>query len=193
MELVDAGALPLVLLTGAQLAEEAINARAGQKVLVTGALGGVGRVAVYTAKARGATVYAGVRKSQKTQAADLGADAIVALDDDAEIAALAAALDAIADTVSGDVIKKLLGKVKTGGTVGSVLGEPEGAKEKRSEGRCHHDPQRSQAAGRCWCGQWLTASWSSPSRLRRFPFSQAAAAHKLAVKAGAGGKVLLVP
>ena len=189
LDLVEAGALPLALLTGAQLAEEAVNAQAGQKILVTGALGSVGRVAVYTAKARGATVYAGVRKSQKPKAADLGADAIVALDDEDELTALPE-LDAIADTVGGGVIQKLLDKVKSGGTIGSVLGKPEGAEAKGLKVNAimtHGDPARLAALARAVAHGKLIIPI-----VARFPFSQAAAAHKLAEK-GAGGKILLTP
>jgi NADPH:quinone reductase-like Zn-dependent oxidoreductase len=189
MDLVEAGALPLVLLTGAQLAEEATNARAGQKILITGALGSVGRVAVYTAKARGATVYAGVRKAQKPKAAELGADAIIALDDDVEIAALPA-LDGIADTVNGEVIKKLLDKVKPGGTIGSVLGKPEGAEAKGLKVNAfltHGAPDRLAALARAVADGKLIVPIAA-----RFAFIHAADAHRLGEK-GAGGKILLTP
>ena len=53
----------------------------------------------------------------------------MAIDDDAEIEQLPA-LDGIADTVDGPTIQKLLPKVKPGGKIGSVLGEPAGAKER---------------------------------------------------------------
>src|SRR5580693_7374941 len=56
MNLVDAAALPLVTLTGSELVDDAIKPHAGMTVLVTGALGSVGRTAVYTAKLRGAKV-----------------------------------------------------------------------------------------------------------------------------------------
>ncbi len=56
MELVDAAAYPLVLLTGAQLVEDAIHPAHGEQVLVTGATGSSGRVAVFAAKAAGARV-----------------------------------------------------------------------------------------------------------------------------------------
>ena len=49
LELEPAAVLPLVGLTGTELIEEAVDARAGERVLVTGALGSVGRVAVYAA------------------------------------------------------------------------------------------------------------------------------------------------
>jgi NADPH:quinone reductase-like Zn-dependent oxidoreductase len=189
LDLIEAGALPLVLLTGAQLAEEAADARAGQRVLVTGAAGSVGRVAVYCAKARGATVYAGVRKSQKPKAGELGADAIIALDDDAEIAALPQ-LDAIADTVGGETIKKLLEKVSSGGRIGSVVGKPEGAEARGLQVNAlltHGAPDRLAALARAVAEGRLTVPIAA-----RFPFSHAADAHKLGEK-GASGKILLTP
>jgi NADPH:quinone reductase-like Zn-dependent oxidoreductase len=58
MDLVEAAALPLVTTTGNQLISLGTDVRAGQKVLVTGAMGSVGRSAVFTAKERGAFVIA---------------------------------------------------------------------------------------------------------------------------------------
>ena len=55
--------------------------KTGQTVLVTGAAGNVGRSAVFTAKARGAVVIAGVRKKQLAEAEGLGADQVIATDD----------------------------------------------------------------------------------------------------------------
>src|SRR5580698_7513180 len=55
LDLVEAAALPLVTVTGNQLLA-ATGIKAGQTVLVAGAIGGVGRSAAFTAKQRGATV-----------------------------------------------------------------------------------------------------------------------------------------
>jgi NADPH:quinone reductase-like Zn-dependent oxidoreductase len=187
MDLVDAGALPLVLLTGAQLVEEAVKAGAGDVVLVTGAAGSVGRVAVFVAKARGAVVYAGVRGRQKAEAAKLGADGVVALDDDADVARLPQ-LDGIAHTVGGGVVQKLLDKVKPGGTIGSVVGEPPGARERGLVVRTmltHSDPRRlAELAGAVADGKLVVPI------ARRFPLAEARQAQALA-EAGAGGKVIL--
>jgi len=127
MGIIDAAALPLVVLTGSQLIDEAVRPRPGEVVLVTGAVGSVGRAAVFAALSRGAEVVAGVRGRQKEEARKLGVD-VVALDDDAELKGLPQ-LDAIADTVGAETVQKLIGKVKPGGTIGSVRGEPPGAKE----------------------------------------------------------------
>src|SRR5260221_8503596 len=62
LDLVEAAALPLVTTTGYQLIANGALVQRGQSVLVTGALGNVGRAAVFTAKSLGARVIAGVRK-----------------------------------------------------------------------------------------------------------------------------------
>jgi NADPH:quinone reductase-like Zn-dependent oxidoreductase len=95
-------------------------------VLVAGAAGNVGRSAVFTAKQRGATVIAGVLKRQMDEAKTIGADQVVATDDDSAIANLAP-LDVVADTVDGKTAEKLIAKVKPGGVFASVLGAPQNA------------------------------------------------------------------
>ena len=62
LNLTEAGALPLVNLTGDQLVRLGAKAAAGQTVLVTGALGAVGRSAVFAASEAGATVSPGFGK-----------------------------------------------------------------------------------------------------------------------------------
>src|SRR4051794_26403607 len=124
----QAAALPLVTLTGAQLIERAVKPSAGQMVLVTGALGSVGRSAVHVARKRGARVLAGVRTREKAAAAELRADGVVGIDHEDEVAGLFD-LDAIADTVGGVIVQRLLKCIRSGGVVGSVLGKPEGAEK----------------------------------------------------------------
>lgn len=126
MDLVEAAALPLVTLTGEQLVSRGVKVEPGQTVLVTGAVGGVGRSAVWTAKKAGAKVIAGVRKKQLEEARKLGADEVLAIDDDDAVEKLGF-VDAVADTVNGDTGQKLLGKVKQGGVFASVLGPPKNA------------------------------------------------------------------
>jgi NADPH:quinone reductase-like Zn-dependent oxidoreductase len=136
MDVVNAAALPLVLITGEQLIRVGTGIQEGQTVLVTGANGGVGRAAIRTAKKLGAKVIAGVRKSQLGEAKALGADETLALDDDGAMDGLGF-LDAVADTVGGKVGEMLLGKVKQGGAYASVVGPPANAP--------HHPTVRVQA------------------------------------------------
>jgi NADPH:quinone reductase-like Zn-dependent oxidoreductase len=125
LDTIDAAALPLITVTGNQLLA-GTEIKAGQSVMVVGALGNVGRSALFTAKDRGATVIAGVLKRQMDDAKTLGAAQVVATDDDTAIANLAL-LDAVADTVGGKLAEKLLAKVKPGGIFSSVVGAPQNA------------------------------------------------------------------
>ena len=127
MDLIEAAALPLVALTGEQLITRGTKIQAGQTVLVTGAFGSVGRVAVFVAKKAGANVIAGVRRKQLAEAGALGADEVLALDDEEALAKLGF-VDAVADTVNHATAEKLLSKVKQGGVFASVLGPPANAK-----------------------------------------------------------------
>ena len=127
LDLVHAAALPLVTLTGEQLIRLGTGIEAGQTVLITGALGGVGRSAVRTAKDRGAHVIAGVRSKQAEQARTaLQADEVLALDQEDALAKLGL-VHAVADAVGGATAEKLLAKVVPGGVFASVLGPPQGA------------------------------------------------------------------
>src|SRR6202020_1437402 len=82
VDLADAAAIPLVALTGDQLVRLAANVQKGQVVLVTGALGSVGRAAVHSAKKIGAQVIAGVRGRELEDANSLGVSAVLAIDDE---------------------------------------------------------------------------------------------------------------
>lgn len=189
LDIEKAGALPLVLTTGAQLIEH-IHPKAGETVLVTGALGSVGRAAVYLAKQYGARVIAGVRASQKKEAEQLGTDQVVAIDDDNEIKKLPQ-LDAIADTVDHDVIGKLIPKIKEGGILGSVLGKP-----KEAEGRniyveafsAQPDADRLQQLARAV----QRGEFDIPVA-KKFKLSEAGPAQKLAEQGGVSGKIVLLP
>lgn len=118
---IKAGALPLVTLTGEQLIRLGTGIKEGETVLITGAVGGVGRSAVQAARDGGAKVIAGVRKKQLKEAEALGADRLVVLDDEDAMAEVGL-VDAVADTVGGKTAELLLSKVKPGGVLASVAG-----------------------------------------------------------------------
>ena len=188
LDLVEAAALPLVTVTGNQLLS-ATGVTAGQTVLVVGAAGNVGRSAVFTAKSRGATVIAGVLKKQIEAAKNVGADQFVATDDDAAIANLPP-LDAVADTVGGKTAEKLIAKVKPGGVYSSVVETPQNAAEylavKAVSVFSHFDRQTLEFMAEAVRDGKLVI----PIGLK-LPLSEAATAHALAEKGGAG-KILLV-
>lgn len=126
MDLDDAAAIPLIALTGDQLVRHAANVGRGQIVIVSGALGSVGRAAVHSAKKLGARVIAGVRARQLPEARRLDVWDVLAVDDSEAIRQLEP-VDAVADTVGGETAAKLLARVKEGGSFGYASVLPEGA------------------------------------------------------------------
>jgi len=126
LELTTASAVPLISATGDQLMRDGAKAQKDQTILLTGALGSVGRIALYAAKEIGVKIIAGVRKKQIQEALSLGAVAAIDISDDTEIAKLGI-VDAVADTIGGPTATKLIGKVKPGGNYGSVVGPPSNA------------------------------------------------------------------
>jgi NADPH:quinone reductase-like Zn-dependent oxidoreductase len=126
LEIATAASVPLVAVTGDQLMREGAGAQKDQTILLTGALGSVGRIAMFAAKEIGAKVIAGVRKKQIAEAIKLGAVAAIDLSDEDEIAKLGI-VDAVADTIGGELATKLIAKVKPGGNYGSVVGPPSNA------------------------------------------------------------------
>src|SRR4051794_34453016 len=185
-----AAALPLVTLTGTQLIERAVKPAAGQSVLVTGALGGVGRSAVHAARKRGARVLAGVRAREKDQAAELRADAIIAIDDEEEIAALRD-LDAVTDTVGGPTIQRLLNCIRSGGVLGSVLGKPEGAE--KHDIRVEAIMAVPDASRLYQLADDAARNEFSIPISRTMKLEEVQEAHRIAESGGAGGKIILIP
>lgn len=187
----QAAALPLVTLTGAQLIERAVKPTPGQTVLVTGALGSVGRSAVHVARQHGARVLAGVRAAEVDQARrDLNADDVIAIDDESAIATLKD-LDAIADTVGGVTIQRLLKSVREGGVVGSVLGVPPGAKEHNLRVEAI---MAVPDASRLYqlADDAARRQFEIPTG-RTMKLEEAAEAHRLAESHSIQGKIILIP
>ena len=189
LDLIEAAALPLVTVTGNQLLS-ATGIKAGQTVMVVGALGNVGRSAVFTAKDRGANVIAGVLKRQMDEAKTIGADQVVATDDDSAIANLAP-LDAVADTVGRTTAEKLIAKVKAGGVYSSVVGAPQNAAKYSSVKVVtvfsHFDRGTLQFMAEAVRDGKLVIPISE-----RLPLSEAAEA-QASVEKGSAGKILLMP
>ena len=190
LDLIDSAAIPLVSLTGDQLVRLAAKAQRGQTLLVSGALGSVGRAAVHAAKKMGLHVIAGVRARQLAEASTLGAADTVAIDDDAAIAALAK-VDGVADTVGGETAAKLFGRVRDGGNFGYASVVPAGLSEVNSTvtiTRVFTRPDASKV--REFADDVRDGKFILPIG-RRMPLRDAGAAQALAERGGAG-KIVLV-
>ncbi|MBB4858635.1 NADPH:quinone reductase-like Zn-dependent oxidoreductase [Novosphingobium chloroacetimidivorans] len=175
-------ALPKAGLTGRQ-AVAALGVTAGERVLVSGALGSVGRAVLQQLQAIGAVPVAGVRADRLDEAAALGVEAID-LSDPADDPRFDRAI-----ATAGSATSQLLGRVRDGGRVVSIVPVPE---EDNAGGRVeviqlYHQTDAETLA--------QVARDAAEGRLvipiaATFPLEALAEAHA-AVAAGARGKVVL--
>jgi NADPH:quinone reductase-like Zn-dependent oxidoreductase len=192
VDLANAAAIPLISLTGDQLVRLAANVQKGQVVLITGALGSVGRAAVHTAKKIGAQVIAGVRGKEMDDARSLAVSDVLAIDDDNAIENFPL-VDAIVDTVGGDIAAKLIAKVRQNGCFGYAATLPESAAAKNptvkiARVRTQPDPSKlREFADDVRDGKFVLPIG------RRMPLRDAAEAHVLGEKGGVGKILLLAP
>jgi NADPH:quinone reductase-like Zn-dependent oxidoreductase len=190
VDIVDAAALPLIALTGDQLVRHCVQVQRGQTILVTGALGGVGRAAVHSAGKLGARVIAGVRANQVAEASTLHVSGVLAIDDDGAVASLPH-VDGVADTVGGATAAKLLDRVKDGGRFGYASVLPEGMAQRYPAvtiARVFAKPDPSKV--REFADDLRDGKFVLPIG-RRLPLQQAAEAHRLG-EAGGSGKIILL-
>jgi NADPH:quinone reductase-like Zn-dependent oxidoreductase len=188
LDFATAAALPTPGLTGVQLVEEMLKPKAGETVLVTGAVGGCGRFSLHAAKKLGARVVAAVRASAAAEARALGADEVITLDGGEWTGA---PFDAVADTVGGPAVAKLCRHVKPGGLIGTVSTtpiDPAGLPSQPAFFAYHADAARLAELAEVAARGELPVPVAT-----RLPFAEAGKAQQLVEAGGQGGKVVLEP
>jgi NADPH:quinone reductase-like Zn-dependent oxidoreductase len=103
--LVEASALPIASVAAWQSLNYAGSIRAGQRILIHGAAGGLGGFAVQFAKQLGAEVFATARGHHADYVRDLGADHVIDFEKD-EFETIARDIDLVLDYVGGKVLAR---------------------------------------------------------------------------------------
>lgn len=122
----EAAALPLVAITAWEALVEKMNIQPGETLLVHGATGGVGHIAVQIGKALGATVAATVRPHKYDHAQTLGADYVIdvtdtTVSDYVGLCTDGKGFDAVFDTIAGEHIQNSFEAVRFNGKVATIL------------------------------------------------------------------------
>ena len=177
--------LPLAGLSGWQ-AGKATGSKAGDRVLVSGALGAVGRAAVQYLKSIGAVPVAAVRASRVAEGRALAGEA---LDIDAAVAT--ADFD-FAISAAAPVAINVFAHVHDGGMVASAIPVPEGTnpndRVRVTKLWAQDDPQMLQAIADAAGRGELTIPVAAT-----FSLKDLAAAHTKLAEPHVGGKIIIVP
>ncbi|MCH5672654.1 NADP-dependent oxidoreductase [Streptomyces gilvus] len=194
LDLVHAGAVPLVAVTAWQALAVLAGVRPGDRVLIHAAAGGVGHVAVQLAKELGAHVIGTARAARHDLLRRLGADELVDYTT-TDLRTAVAPVDVVLDLVGGSYGPHSLDVLRPGGLLIGASIDP-GTDDR-------------QAADRGLRYVWVTAEPSGAlldhiterietGRLRvlvqdTYPLSEAAAAHRAIEARQTTGKIVLVP
>jgi NADPH:quinone reductase-like Zn-dependent oxidoreductase len=190
---VHAGALPVVALTAWQALVDTANVRAGQRVLIHAAAGGVGHVAVQIAKARGAYVIGTASEAKHEFVRELGADELVDYRS-VDFADVVSDVDVAFDAVGGDYALRSLQTLRKGGIVVTIVpGDDERLSAQADELGLRAKTMLVEADH---AGMQSIADLIENGKLRVeiadvFPFEEAAKAHALGETNRTTGKIVL--
>jgi NADPH:quinone reductase-like Zn-dependent oxidoreductase len=121
---VESAAIPLPALSAWQALFDHGRLQAGQRVLIHGAVGGVGQFATQLARWRGAHVVATASQSRFDDARALGADEV--LDGRGPLDEEISSVDLVFDTVGGEILERAAEWLPDRGRLVSVGEEPPG-------------------------------------------------------------------
>lgn len=122
----EAAALPLVSITSYEALVQKMNVKEGDNVLIHGATGGVGHIAVQLAKVLGANVTSTYSPANEALAKTVGADNLVDFTSESVESYVAkytegVGFDKVFDTVAGNNIQKSFEAAKFNGHVSTIL------------------------------------------------------------------------
>ncbi len=123
VDFVEAAAIPQAALTSWQALFDHGHLESGQTVVIHGAGGGVGTMAVRLARWAGAHVIGTGRANARQRVLDVGADEFVDVEQDGWETAVGP-VDLVYDIIGGDVLARSAAIVKPGGALVSIMAPP---------------------------------------------------------------------
>ncbi len=120
----NAAAISVGALTAWQAIFDTANLQSGQKILIHGASGGVGSMAVQLTKAKGAYIVATASGKNEEFVKNLGADEFVDYTKQ-KFEDVAKDVDVVFDTIGGETQKRSFQTLKKGGFLVSIVAPPE--------------------------------------------------------------------
>jgi NADPH:quinone reductase-like Zn-dependent oxidoreductase len=190
LDFTTAAALPLVGVSALQAITEHLNVQRGQRILIHGAAGGVGSIAVQIAKHLGAHVIATAFTDDVEFVKGLGADQVI----DASTQAfenVVRAVDGVLDTVRGDTATKSYSVLKRGGVLVSMTAQPDEARMAETGVRAIGQWTQPTTERLTALAALVDAGIIKPNVARVFPLDQAAAAFTFFETGNPRGKVVV--
>jgi NADPH:quinone reductase-like Zn-dependent oxidoreductase len=187
----EAAALPLVSHTAWQAIFEAGELEKGQTVLIHGAAGGVGHVALQLAKSRGARVVGTARGRDRDYLLELGIDTHVDFEA-TRFEDVVRDVDVVLDTLGGEVQRRSWGVMKKGGILVSLRTTSDTQENAKAHGvRAQRILVRPEAEHFARINELVEAGQLRPTIAAVFPLKEAKEAQEQLKRGPTRGKLVL--
>lgn len=188
----QAASIPMGALTAYQAIFDTAGLKSGQKILVHGASGSVGSMAVQLAKAKGAYVIGSASGSNKEFVKKMGADEFIDYKTE-DFEDLVKDVDVVFDPVGGDTNRRSYQVLKKGGFLVSLVQEGSDELMKKYDVKSkvmasHPDPEELEEITKL-----IEAGKIVTNVEMVLPLSEAKKAQVLSKKGEVTGKIILVP
>lgn len=186
---VQAAVVPISAMTAWQGIFDHARLKAGERVLIHGAAGGVGSVAVQLAHGRGAHVIGTASTESLELVRQLGADEVIDYRT-TPFDAVARDMDVVFDTVGGETLERSWGVLKSGGRLITVATQSESSADQRVRDAFFiMEPNRAQLVE---IARLIDAGeLRAPTVAAVFGLAQAREAYARAQQGHLGGKIAL--
>jgi NADPH:quinone reductase-like Zn-dependent oxidoreductase len=186
----QAAALPVAGMTAWQALFDVAELTAGQSVLIAGAAGGVGHLAVQFARVAGLHTIGTASARNRDFVLGLGAARFIDYAG-AELAEIAGDLDAAFDTVGGATTETLLPALRSGGILVTIAGAPPEQQAAELGVRAQRLVMSPNAVQLARIGELLAANEVKVEIAKVLPLSEVREAHALSESGHTRGKIIL--
>jgi len=190
LDYVQAAGVPLVGLTAWQALFDHARLSAGQSVLIHGAAGGVGSMAVQLAHWVGANVIGTASVRNRDFLRGLGADEVIDYTS-TRFEDMLHDVDIVLDTIGGDTMERSWSALKKGGLLVSVFSPPPKEQAKAHGVRALFFVVQPNRAELIQIGDLIDAGQVQPVIETVFPLSEARQAFERALSGHTRGKIIL--
>ena len=188
----NAATVAVGALTSWQAIFDTANLQGGQTILITGASGGVGSMAVQLAKAKGALVIATASGKNEDFVRSLGADEFVDYTRE-KFEAVVKGVDVVYDTVGGDTLERSFQTLKRGGFLVTTVAPPSEEKAEKFDVRIAMVGVEPSAKQLGEINQLIAAGKLKTHVATVLPLAEVRKAHQLSESGRTRGKIILRP
>jgi NADPH:quinone reductase-like Zn-dependent oxidoreductase len=189
LDFIEAASIPQAGLTSWQALFDHGHLQSGQTVLIHGAAGGVGTIAVQLARWAGARVVGTGRSDARERVLELGADEFVDVERDGWDTTVEP-VDVVYDIIGGEVLARSAALVKPGGALVSIMEPPQAD---RDDIRTVHFVRDASGAQLREIARLVDEGVLQPQVGAVYPLASAREAYLAKSKEHIPGKVVLTP